>query len=195
MKKSVWIRLWGWAAVFLWGFGVLVLVDIKSLPNTPGLGLLLMLLYGFGVVCFVVWVLGSLFWHAIGRPRAQQAASARGMLAGLHGAGGPVARASFQQADGGTAQPPSPASNTVADVLLRGHHTAWAPAKLACGVCGVGAADFFCNVHGAPVCVSHVATHDTPWCVYVPAARVKVVSSVPAAREQKAAGGVITLDM
>jgi hypothetical protein len=81
MEKSWWIRLWAWAAVLGRGFGALVLLASRTLPNTPGQPLLLIFLYSLGFLCFVVSAVGCILWHAVGRPRSHMAVGLRDMLA------------------------------------------------------------------------------------------------------------------
>jgi len=193
MKKSWWIRFWGWACLLCWGSGLLVLLNARSLPHTPGLGVLLILCYGAGFLCFGIWALGSLLWHAVGRAKVQQAAAARDMLAAQARALAPSPSVVTLGPDIGAQPAPAPGQAAVGEMPLRAREITPAPDPLMCVVCGVYAAAWFCNAHSQPVCMTHLAAHDTPWCVYVPASRVKVMAAAPAQSARKAAGGVLGL--
>ena len=78
--------------------------------------------------------------------------------------------------------PPSPAAGAPAKGSSR-----------TCQVCKTRSAAWFCTAHGVPVCVADLDNHDSPGCVYVPAARVRVVAGPPAPNQRQAAPSVLGL--
>ncbi len=171
MKKPWWVRLAGW---FFWfGVGWMVLLVCGAATHMPGAaGLLLIglpLYVSFCAACLVVWMVGSLVAWAINKNARQQAAILRELLP----------------------RKPEPASSLIADLPLR--PSAPQSGRATCQACGQRAAEFFCTVHGVPLCVADLNAHDSPQCVYVPCSRVSVVSSGSTKSQRRSASSVLGL--
>ena len=172
MKKPWWVRLGGW--LFWLGLAWIALV-FWGANHVPGgvwqiLGLYLYVAFVVGFL--VVWMAGSLVAWAIVKHGRQQAAILRDVLIECER----KAPSTVENV------PPTPAGG--------------APGKrssLTCQVCKTTGAVWFCTAHGAPVCVADLDNHDSPGCVYVPAARVRVVAGPPAPNQRQAAPSVLGL--
>ena len=170
MKKPWWVRLAGW--LFWLGLGWIALV-FWGAGHVPGGGILLvgLGLYGaFAIGCLVVWMAGSLVAWAVVKHGRQQAAILRDLFKEHE------RKAAVENV------PPSPAGGAP------GKHS-----SLTCQVCKTRSAALFCTAHGVPICMPDLDTHDTPHCVYVPAARVQVVGAGPPPSQRRAAPSVLGL--
>jgi len=177
MKKSAWISFCGWVLVALGSvvLGIMVIDKIwrpGPYPIPAGLAVILIFLcFPFGVLWFFGTIIHKIQWSG-----AQMKAKALPDEAQAR-AGGPVA--AFPTPSTVENVPPTPAAGK--------------RSSLTCQVCKTRSAALFCTAHGVPICMPDLDTHDTPHCVYVPAARVQVVGAGPPPSQRRAAPSVLGL--
>lgn len=150
MKKKIWIRLVGVAALLAWGFGFVLFRATQLAPNVhvqAEVGIEMFMVYGLAAFLSLVWAILSLIDWTLRRQAALRATQVAQGLPGVAPRPWPANAA------------PHPAAPQ-------------APAAVLCAFCRTHSAAWVCSRHQWPACLTCANAHlqSEPTCTYAPIA-------------------------